>query len=211
MLAVNLKAEWGLFNGAVGTVVDILDKDGCRPTDDPAPLPDVMFVRFPAYKGPPYINEDLTLVPIVPVSRSTECICRCRRLQVPLRLAWGTTIHKCQGMTVGVGEAFRYVVIHPGKHEFEAKNPGALSVALSSAKSAGGEGRDPDFPWNEAVLINEDRFSPVDTPTTRARAVEMERRHVLATECHQRDAFATAYQEQAFLRLMEWDQSRIHR
>lgn len=75
MLVVNLKAEWGLFNGAVGTVVDILYKDGCRPTDDPTPLPDVVFVRFPGYKGPPYITEDPTLVPIVPVSRSTECIC----------------------------------------------------------------------------------------------------------------------------------------
>ena len=84
---------------------------------------------------------------------------------------------------MGVGEAFGYVVIHPGKHDFEAKNPGALFVVLSRAKSAGGEGRDPDFAFNEAVLINEDRFSPVNTPTTRARAVEMERLHVLATEC----------------------------
>ena len=112
---------------------------------------------------------------------------------------------------MGVGEAFRYVVIHPGKHDFEAKNPGALFVALSRAKSAGGEGRDPDFAFNEAVvLINEDRFSPVNTPTTRARAVEMERLHVLATECQQRDALAPAYKEQTFLRLMEWAQSRIH-
>ena len=136
-------------------------------------LPDVVFVRFPGYKGPPYINEDPTLVPIVPVSRSTECTCQCKRLQVPLRLAWGTTIHKCQGMNVGVGEAFRFVVIHPGKHDFEGKNPGALFVALSRAKSAGGEGIDPDFAFHEDVLINDDRFRPVDTPTTRARAVEM--------------------------------------
>ena len=105
MLVANLKAAWGLYNGAVGTVVDILYKDGCRPRDDPAPLPNVVFVRFPGYKGPPYINEDPTVVPIVPVSRSTDCTCRCMRLQVPLRLAWGTTIHKCQGMTVGDGEA----------------------------------------------------------------------------------------------------------
>ena len=111
---------------------------------------------------------------------------------------------------MGVGEAFRYVVIHPGKHDFEAKNPGALFVVLSRAKSAGGEGRDPDFASNEAVLINEDRFSSVNTPTTRARAVEMERLHVLAIECQQRDALAPAYQEQTFLRLMEWAQSRIH-
>ena len=210
MLVVNLKAEWGLYNGAVGTVVDIVYADGCRPSDDPAPLPDVVFVRFPGYKGPPYINEDPTLVSIVPVSRSTECTCHCKRLQVPLRLAWGTTIHKCQGMNVGVGEAFRYVVIHPGKHDFEAKNPGALFVALSRAKSAGGEGIDPDFAFHEDILINDDRFKPVDTPTTRARAVEMERLHVLATQCQQREALAPAYWEETFLRLVEWAQSRGH-
>ena len=111
---------------------------------------------------------------------------------------------------MGVREAFGYVVIHPGKHDFEAKNPGALFVALSRAKSAGGEGRDHYFAFNEVVLINEDRFSPVNTPTTRARAVEMERLHVLATECQQRDTLAPAYKEQTFLRLMEWAQSRIH-
>ena len=199
MLVVNLMADWGLYNGAVGTVVDVVYKDGCRPSDDPAPLPDVVFVRFPGYKGPPYINEDPTLVPVVPVSRSTECTCQCKRLQVPLRLAWGTTIHKCQGMNVGVGEAFRYIVIHHGKHDFEAKNPGALFVALSRAKSAGGEGIDPDFAFHEDVLINDDRFRPVDTPTTRARAVEMERLHVLATQCQQREALAPAYWEKPFL------------
>ena len=51
----------------VGTVVDIVYKDGRRPTYDPAPVPDVVLVRFP-----PYINEDPTVVPIVPVSRSTD-------------------------------------------------------------------------------------------------------------------------------------------
>ena len=211
MLVANLKASWGLYNGAVGTVVDLLYKDGARPTNDPSPLPDVVFVRFPGYKGPPYINEDPTVVPIVPVSRSTDCACRCKRLQVPLRLAWGTTIHKCQGMTVGDGEAFRYVVIHPGKHDFEAKNPGALFVALSRAKSAGGEGADPDFAFHEDFLINEDRFKPVDTPTTRARAVEMERLRVLANQCKQREDLIAAYSEETFLRMVEWAQSQDRR
>ena len=208
MLVANLNASWGLYNGAVGTVVDILYKDGCRPTDDPTPLPDVVFVRFPGYKGPPYLNEDPTVVPIVPVSRSTDCTCRCKRLQVPLRLAWGKTIHKCQGMTVGDGEAFRYVVIHPGKHDFEVKNPGALFVALSRTKSAGGEGTDPDFAFHEDFLINDDRFKPVNTPTTRASAVEIERLHILANECKQREDLATAYSEETFLRMVEWAQSQ---
>ena len=61
----------------------------------------------------------------------------------------------------------------PRDNGFEARNPGALFVALPRAKSAGGEGRDPDFAFHENVLINNDRFIPVDTPTTRARAVEI--------------------------------------
>ena len=69
MLVTNLKGAWGLYNGAVGTVVDIVYADGSSLTDDPPPLPDVLYVRFPGYKGPPYINEDSTVVPIVPVSR----------------------------------------------------------------------------------------------------------------------------------------------
>jgi len=86
-------------------------------------------------------------------------------------------------MTVGTGEAFRYIVIHPEKHDFEVKNPGALIVALSRAKSAGGEGVYPDFAFHEDFLLNDDRLRSVNTPTARARAVEMERLHVLATQC----------------------------
>ena len=36
------------------------------------------------------------LVPIGPVSKSTHCLSHCKQLLVPLRLAQGTTIHKCQ-------------------------------------------------------------------------------------------------------------------
>ena len=134
MTAKSCWADWGLFNGAVGTVVDIVYKDGRRPTDDPAPVPDVVLVRFSGYKGPPYINEDPTVVPIVPVSRSTDYACRCKRLQVPLRLAWGTTFHKCQGMNVGDGEAFRYVVAHPEDHGFEARNQRSSICGIVKSK-----------------------------------------------------------------------------
>ena len=131
ILVVNSKADWVLYNCAVDTVVDIVYKDGRRPTDDPAPLPDVVLVRFAGYRGPLYMNGDPTVVPIVAVSRSTECACRCNRLQVPLPLAWGTRNHNCQGMTGGAGEAFRYVVVHPGDHGFEASNPGQEPITRS--------------------------------------------------------------------------------
>lgn len=110
-------------------------------------------------------------------------------------------------MTVGTGETFRYVVIHPGKHDFEAKNPGALFMALSRAKSAGGQGIDPDFAFHEDILINDDRFRPVSTPTTWTRAVEMERLQVLATQCRQREDLAPAYLKDTFSQLVEWAQS----
>ena len=93
---------------------------------------------------------------------------------------------------MGAGEAFRYVVVHPGDHGFEARNPGALFVAFSQAKSAVGEGRDPDFAFYEEVLITNDRFRPVDTPTTRARTMEIERLHVLATQCRQEKGFSAS-------------------
>ena len=206
MLVVNLKADWGLYNGAVGTVVDIVYKDGRRPTDDPTPLPDVVLVRLVRLVR--YVNEGLTVVPIVPVSRSTQFECQCKSLQVRLRLAWVTTIHKCQGMTVGAGEPFRYVLVRPGYNGFEARNPRALFVALSMAKSASGEERDPDFACTD-VLINNDRFRPVDTPTTRARAVAIERLHVLATQCQQK-VLASANREETFLRLLERAQDMLH-
>ena len=141
----------------------------------------------------------------------------------------GTTIHNCQGMTVGTGEAFRYIVIHPGKHDFEAKNPGALFVALSRtmnpfrefkkrmyacmharAKLAGGEGMDSDFAFHEDVLLNDDRLRLVNTPTTQARAVEMERLHALATQCQEREILTPAYPDGIFPRLVEWAQSQSY-
>ena len=208
MLVTNIKAEWGLFNGAVGTVVDVVYLGGQRPTDDPSPQPDFVLVNFSGYRGPAFLEDHPTIVPIVPISRTTECGCRCKRLQIPLRLSWGTTIHKCQGMTVGEGEAFRYVVIHPGNHAFEAKNPGAFYVALSRAKSAGGPDKDPDFAFHEDVFINEDRFHPVNTPTTtRARSAEIERLKSLALECRSRESLARAYDESTFQRLVDWVQS----
>ncbi|EDO33521.1 predicted protein [Nematostella vectensis] len=45
MLVANLKATWGLFNGAVGRVVDIVYLNGRRQTDDPPPLPDYVMVH----------------------------------------------------------------------------------------------------------------------------------------------------------------------
>ena len=185
MLTNNLCVDVGLFNGSMGVVTDIIYLEGRSPQES---LPDVVMVSFNKYSGPAFLEDDPKVVPIVPIERVIDCFCHvCRRRQIPLRLGWGTTIHKCQGMTIGHGEVNRHIVIDPGTRAFESKNPGAMFVALSRAKSAGGPHELPDFAWNSNVLINEDRVCHrVDTPTTRARAKEMSKISQLADKTKQK-------------------------
>ena len=184
MLTTNLNVKFGLFNGSIGTVIDIIYGNGNSPKDS---LPTVCMVEFPKYTGPSFLSCKPKLVPIVPVQRRLECSCfHCHRQQIPLRLGWGTTIHRCQGMTIGEGESSRFIVINPGTRHFESKTPGALYVALSRAKSAGGLNILPDFAWHPDILVNEDRLCHVvNTSTTRSRKKEMDRIEKLTLQTKQ--------------------------
>lgn len=174
MLTTNLNVKCELFNGSPGIVVDILYPKGTYPKDC---QPTAVMVEFEKYTGSPFISSNSKIVPITPIQRKQDCSCHgCKRTQIPLRLGWGTTIHKCQGMTIGEGESNRYIVINPGSRKFESNNPGALFVALSRAKTAGGDAEKPDFAWHSSVLVSHDRLCHVvDTPTTRSRLSEIER------------------------------------
>ncbi|KAH3691874.1 hypothetical protein DPMN_191052 [Dreissena polymorpha] len=135
MLTCNLNVPFGLFNGSTGTIVDIIYCNGNKP---PLCQPDVVMVHFPRYTGPPFMKDNPCIVPLVPAERKVECYCHgCKRKQLPLRLAWGTTIHRCQGMTIGHGETNRYIVIDPGTKSFESKNPRAL-CSTSKGKNSWG-------------------------------------------------------------------------
>lgn len=173
-LSVNLSVPYGLYNGAAGTVIDILYLAGRKPCDG---LPDLVLVEFPNYTGPPFLTGHPKVIPIVPVERKLECDCRgCKRTQIPLRLGWAATIHRCQGLTIGEGEPHRYIVIHPGTNAFESRNPGILFVALSRAKSAGDATHDPDFAFNKSTLVNLDRLChKVTTKTVNLRTREVNR------------------------------------
>ena len=86
-LTSNINIPYGLFNGSMGTVVDIIYCDGRSPSDS---QPDVIMVNFPKYTGPPFIESHPNVVPIIPVERRIDCGCNnCTRKQPPLRLAWG--------------------------------------------------------------------------------------------------------------------------
>ena len=173
-LTTNVNVHYDLFNGAPGTVVDIRYPKGCSPKDS---LPEYMLVDFPSYRGPAVLPDYPKLIPIPPVSRRIECSCySCRRKQVPLRLGWGCTIHRCQGMSIGRGSLNRHIVIHPGSKKFESLNPGALYVALTRAKSSGNSNDLPDFAFNDKILLNADRIChQAKGKTFKAREKEINR------------------------------------
>jgi ATP-dependent DNA helicase PIF1 len=131
MLTTNLCTEWGLFNGAMGTVVDIYFASGRMPSVDGQELPDVVFVDMPSYCGQEVVPGFPTLVPIGPRVVQECCGHECTRVQVPLRLCWAITVHKSQGMTIGSQQHMKAARIHLGDSNTEKWAAGAAFVQLS--------------------------------------------------------------------------------
>ena len=134
MLKQNIWTEQGLCNGTMGTVIDVI----YRPSDTNSHLDDTplcVLVRFDGYDGPSVYNG---LIPIVPqkvgfMKNNVSCF----RIQFPLQLAYGVTVHKSQGMTVDKA------VVDIGVKEFAL---GLTYVALSRVKTIKGLRIDPAFP-----------------------------------------------------------------
>ena len=74
MLICNLHVEFGLFNGAIGKVVDIIYKNGHRPPDC---FSDAVMLKFYSYTGSSISKDEPKVVAIVPVSRKIDSKCQC--------------------------------------------------------------------------------------------------------------------------------------
>jgi hypothetical protein len=125
MLTVNLQTETGLVNGSMGTVEDIIFREG----QGPPSLPIAVLVAFDNYKGPTIASlEGKRVVPIAPIRRTwnSKSGATCSRLQVPVRLAWAITVHKSQGLTL------QKAIIDIGDKEFTA---GLTFVAVSRVRA----------------------------------------------------------------------------
>jgi ATP-dependent exoDNAse (exonuclease V) alpha subunit len=89
MLTCNLWIQAGLVNGALGLVTQISYTEGVNPPS----LPTYVIVEFDTYISPPWDDINPQKIPIPPIKRGNK-------KQIPLKMAWGLTIHKSQGLTL---------------------------------------------------------------------------------------------------------------
>ena len=138
----NVCPEWGLFNGSVGTVKDVVfHKDE---TPNRGDLPAYVLVEFSVYKGPVFDPKNPKLVPIVPITRPCKNHnCGCDRTFLPVKLCFAKTCHTFQGQNAGPvaknqpPNAVQRIICHPGSRAFEGQNVGLFYTILSRATTLG--------------------------------------------------------------------------
>ena len=132
----NIWQEMGIYNGAMGTVIDIRWKPDESPLHGHLPL--YVIVDLDEYIGPTWDQHNKTHVPIplfdVPCDRNGKC---CTMTSVPLELSFARTLHKFQGKSVGPEHPTKCMVFEPGNSSFEGNNPGLLYTGLSRATTLG--------------------------------------------------------------------------
>ena len=147
IITQNLHVEYGLSNGAQGTVQGIVFAPGCHPQHhDPAQrLPRCILVNCPKYKGPTFFDEPSrrTWVPIFPRTLYSPVDKDVSRAQFPLVLGWALTPWKAQSLTLDKA----VVKLHGA-----VATPGVLFVALSRVRHPDDLMLDDDFPALSTVL-----------------------------------------------------------
>ena len=125
LLCRNQIVKYGLANGTLGTVVDIIYEDRNDPSQYILPL--AVMVKLEDYNGPsPFDDNIIPFSPMDVIIETTSGSAIGKRTQIPLALAWGMTIHKAQGKTMN-----KLVVILENCKRMET-----VLVALSRVRQA---------------------------------------------------------------------------
>ena len=127
----NFFVEAQLFNGKVGKLVGLVYRPGESPNSTPPALPayaefQVKDLAFPMGEVWDVNRPDVVPIPV------TDCRCEgscCSMSTLPLRVHKATSIHKSQGITVGLGCSHTKVICG-----FGGIVPGSDLVALSRAQ-----------------------------------------------------------------------------
>lgn len=130
----NFCPSWGLYNGAIGTVIEIVYLDGQNPNDGHLPL--YVLVNFPSYVVPPFDVRNHTYVPI-PSIKQYDQETRSEIVFVPLQLSFARTIHTFQGYQAGPQLNIKRLICDVGIARLEATFPGLFYTALSRATTIG--------------------------------------------------------------------------
>lgn len=189
--------SWGLVNGAVGVIVEVLYDQGITP--GPGTLPRLVLVRFAGYKGPAWREGDEKLVPVPAVERHGECTCRCRRRMVPLVPSESTTIHATEGISVGAGQAVRRIGIDLGEAKFESSSRGAAYVAQSRPQT------EDDFAYTSPVDL--ERFTCIGKGKEAAELrVELQRLEARAGQT--REKYKQLLLNGSYESLLQWAEKK---
>ena len=134
MLLHNVSVPEKLYNGAFGIIKDIVYDYDMQPNYIPnyeTELPKYVLVEFPGSKiTNPVDPAQPLLVPIYPVIQYCENRC-CEKTQIPLLVGKAITVHKAQGMSIGLAHFFTKMVFTFGPNH--SKTPGLVMVALTRA------------------------------------------------------------------------------
>jgi hypothetical protein len=112
MLLCNYVVEEDLKNGSVGMVVDIVYDTPGGPSDLESKLLYIV-VKFPNSKvsvDDAWDHDHPTHIPVPVATLFCKAKC-CSQTTVPLRICKAISIYKSQGMTVGLGKDWEYVVV----------------------------------------------------------------------------------------------------
>ena len=134
IMGKNFEPDWGLFNGAVGDVIEIVYNESQSPLD--GSCPEYVIVDIPTYRGPPWMSDKPTWIPIPPIEMKCQKRC-CSFKFIPLSLAYAKTGHTFQGQNVGPSHSIPCIIVHPGPKQMEQCCPGLLYMFASRPTTIG--------------------------------------------------------------------------